>query len=170
MKTLSHYGGQAKWAYIRAVVEVKKQISGTIVPFFRAIRILGSVAGSLKAMDYKERQVGNITVLDVSGRIDLGVPLSFGEGAGHPLEALVRDFASRGQTKIVLNLHDVAYIDSSGIGDLVASAMTLRRQGGDLRVVNPSMVVQKLLRMTLVDTVLDVKPDEASALAAFSKI
>ena len=119
-------------------------------------------------MDYRVRQVGNVAVLDVSGRIDLGVPLAFGEGAGHPLQALVRDFAARGQTKIVLNLHDVAYLDSSGIGDLVASAMTLRRQGGDLKVVNPSMVVQKLLRMTRVDTVLDVKPDEASALAAFS--
>ena len=120
-------------------------------------------------MDYKARQVGNVTVLDVSGRIDLGVPLSFGEGAGHPLQALVRDFAARGQTKIVLNLHDVAYIDSSGLGDLVAAATTLRRHGGDLKVVNPSMVVQKLLRMTRVDTVLDVKPDEAGALQSFSR-
>ena len=120
-------------------------------------------------MDYKARQVGNVTVLDVSGRIDLGVPLSFGEGAGHPLQMLVRDFASRGQTKIVLNLHDVAYIDSSGIGELVASATSLRRQGGDLKVVNPSMVVQKLLRMTRVETVLDVIPDEASALESFSQ-
>jgi anti-sigma B factor antagonist len=120
-------------------------------------------------MDYKARQVGNVTVLDVSGRIDLGVPLAFGEGAGHSLQAVVHDFAARGQTKIVLNLHDVAYIDSSGIGDLVASAATLRHQGGDLKVVNPSMVVQKLLRMTRVDTLLDVKSDETSALEAFSR-
>ena len=120
-------------------------------------------------MDYTAREVGNITVLDVSGRIALGVPLAFGEGAGHPLQGLIRDFAARGQTRIVLNLHDVVYIDSSGIGDLVASATTLRHQGGDLKVVNPSMVVQKLLRMTRVDTVLEVKPDEASALQAFAK-
>jgi len=120
-------------------------------------------------MDYKARQVGNVTVLDVSGRIDLGVPLAFGEGVGHPLQGLVREFAARGQTRIVLNLHDVAYIDSSGIGDLVASATTLRHHGGDLKVVNPSMVVQKLLRMTRVDTVLDVKIDEASALQAFAQ-
>lgn len=95
--------------------------------------------------------------------------MAFGEGAGHPLQAVVHDFAARGQTKIVLNLHDVAYIDSSGIGDLVASAATLRHQGGDLKVVNPSMVVQKLLRMTRVDTLLDVKSDETSALEAFSR-
>ena len=120
-------------------------------------------------MNYQARQVGDVTILDVSGRIDLGVPLAFGEGAGHPLQAVVRDFAARGQTKIVLNLHDVAYIDSSGIGDVVASATSLRRQGGDLKIVNPSMVVQKLLQLTRLDTVVEVKPDEAGALEAFSK-
>jgi len=120
-------------------------------------------------MTYEARQVGNVTILDVSGRIDVGVPLAFGEGANHPLQEVVRDFASKGQTNIVLNLRDVAYIDSSGIGDLVGSATTLRKHGGDLRIVNPTMVVQKLLQVTRVDTVIDVKPDEASALQAFSK-
>jgi len=120
-------------------------------------------------MDYEERQVGNVTILDISGRIDVGVPLAFGAGAGHPLQEVIRDFAGRGQKNIVLNLRDVAYIDSSGIGDLVGSATTLRKQGGDLKIVNPSMVVQKLLRVTRVDTVIEVKPDEASALGAFSK-
>jgi anti-sigma B factor antagonist len=115
------------------------------------------------------RQVGSVTILDVSGRIDVGVPLAFGAGAGQPLQEVIRDFAARGQKNIVLNLTDVAYIDSSGIGDLVGSATTLRKQGGDLKIVNPSMVVQKLLRVTRVDTVIDVKPDEASALEAFSK-
>jgi anti-sigma B factor antagonist len=120
-------------------------------------------------MTYEARQVANVTILDITGRIDIGVPLAFGKGANHPLQEVIRDFAGRGQTNIVLNLRDVAYIDSSGIGDLVASATTLRKQGGDLKVVNPSMVVQKLLRATRVDTVIDVKPDEASALQAFSK-
>jgi anti-sigma B factor antagonist len=120
-------------------------------------------------MNYEARQVGDVTILDVSGRIDVGVPLAFGAGAGHPLQEVIRDFAGRGQKNIVLNLRDVAYIDSSGIGDLVGSATTLRKQGGDLRIVNPSMVVQKLLAVTRVDTVIDVRPDEASALEAFSK-
>jgi anti-sigma B factor antagonist len=120
-------------------------------------------------MNYEARQVGNVTILDISGRIDIGVPLAFGEGASHPLQDVIRDLAERGQKNIVLNLRDVAYIDSSGIGDLVASATTLRKQGGELRVVNPSMVVEKLLRVTRVDTIIDVKPDEAGALEAFSK-
>lgn len=120
-------------------------------------------------MTYEARQVGNVTILDISGRIDLGVPLAFGAGEGVPLQEIIRDFAKRGHKNIVLNLREVAYIDSSGIGDLVGSATTLRKQGGDLRIVNPSMVVQKLLRATRVDTVIEVKPDEASALQAFSK-
>jgi anti-sigma B factor antagonist len=120
-------------------------------------------------MNYEARQVGNVTVLDITGRIDIGVPLAFGVGGSHPLQAVVRDLANRGQKKIVLNLRDVAYIDSSGIGDLVGSATTLRKQGGDLKVADPSMVVRDLLRVTRVDTVIEVKPDEASALQAFSK-
>ena len=125
--------------------------------------------GDLMGMTYEARQVGNVTILDVSGRIDIGVPLAFGAGAGLPLQEVVRDFAKRGQKNIILNLHDVAYIDSTGIGDLLGSAATLRKLGGDLKIVNPSMVVQKLLRVTRVDTVIEAKPDEASALEAFSK-
>lgn len=82
-------------------------------------------------MNYQARQVGNVTIMDISGRLDVGVALAFGTGAGVPLQEVIRDFAKRGQKNIVLNLSDVAYIDSSGIGDLVASATTLRKQGGD---------------------------------------
>jgi len=120
-------------------------------------------------MNYEARQVDNVTILDVSGRIDVGVALAFGAGAGVPLLEVIRDFAKRGQHNIVLNLRDVTYIDSSGIGDLVSSATTLRKGGGDLRIVNPGGVVQKLLSVTRVDTVIDVKLDETSAVQAFSK-
>lgn len=119
-------------------------------------------------MNYEARQVGNVTIMDISGRIDVGVALAFGAGEGLPLQELIRDFAKQGQKNILLNLRDVAYIDSSGIGDLVGAATTLRKQGGDLKIVNPGMVVQKLLHVTRVDTVIEVKPDEASALRAFS--
>jgi anti-sigma B factor antagonist len=121
------------------------------------------------AIECEARQVGNVTILDISGRIDIGIPLTLGAGAGHPLQDVIHDFAARGQKNIVLNLHDLAYIDSSGMGDLVGSATTLRKQGGDLKIVNPSMVVRDLLRLTRIDTVIEVKPDEAGALQAFSK-
>ena len=120
-------------------------------------------------MTYEARQSGDVTILDISGRIDLGVPIAFGPGGGVPLKTVVRDFAERGHKNIVLNLRDVSYIDSSGIGELVGSVTTLRKLGGDLRVVNPNMIVQTLLRTCKLDTAIDVKPDEASALQAFSK-
>jgi anti-sigma B factor antagonist len=120
-------------------------------------------------MTYEARQTGDVTILDISGRIDLGVPIAFGPGAGVPLTTVVRDFAQRGQKNIALNFRDVRYIDSSGIGELVGSVTTLRKLGGDLKVINPSLIVQKLLRTCKLDTVIDVKPDEASALQAFSK-
>ncbi|HUI85361.1 MAG TPA: STAS domain-containing protein [Candidatus Binatia bacterium] len=122
------------------------------------------------SMNYQARKVANATVLDVSGRIDLGVALAFGKKGETPLRELIRDFCQRGETHIVLNLKDVTYIDSSGIGELVASVTTLRNHGGDLKVVNPNMIVQKLLRLTRLDPqVIEVKPDEASALQSFAK-
>jgi anti-sigma B factor antagonist len=121
------------------------------------------------SMSYQSRQVGDVTILDVTGRIDVGVALAFGAAGETPLREVIRDFARRGQKKIVLNLHDVSYIDSSGIGEVAVSVATLRNQGGDLKVVNPSMIVQKLLRLTRLDPlVIEVKPDEASALQAFA--
>jgi len=121
------------------------------------------------SMTYETRQVGNVTVLDINGRIDIGVALAFGSGGQTPLREVVRDLAQRGPKNIVLNLKDVSYIDSSGIGELVAAVTTLRNQGGDLKVVNPNLIVQKLLRVTRLDPlVIDVRPDEASALASFA--
>ena len=120
-------------------------------------------------MTYEARQIGDVTILDISGRIDIGVAIAFGPGGGVPLQTVVRDFAQRGNKNIVLNLLDVSYIDSSGIGELVGSVTTLRKLGGDLKVVNPNMIVKKLLGTCRLDTVIDVKPDEASALEAFGK-
>ena len=118
-------------------------------------------------MTYEARQAGDVTILDISGRIDLGVAIAFGPGGSVPLQTVVRDFAARGQKNIVLNLRDVSYIDSSGIGDLLGSVTTVRKVGGDLKVVNPNMIVKKLMGACRLDTVIDVKPDEASALQAF---
>jgi len=122
------------------------------------------------AMTYEARQAGDVTILDISGRIDLGTTIAFGAGGRVPLRTVVHDFAERGHRNIVLNLRDVTYMDSSGIGELVGSVSSARKLGGDLKVVNPNMVVKKLLGTCRLDTVIDVKPDEASALEAFSKM
>ncbi len=121
------------------------------------------------AMSYETRQTRDVTILDISGRIDLGVTIAFGPAGNVPLRTVVHDFAARGHKNIILNLRDVTYMDSSGIGELVGSVTSVRKLGGEVKVVNPNMVVKRLLGTCRLDTVVEVKPDEASALEAFSK-
>ncbi len=106
------------------------------------------------------RQVNGITIVDLSGRITLG------EGSVL-LRDMVRDLVTKGQRKILLNLGDVTYIDSSGIGELVSAFTTVRNQGGDLKLLNLTKKVHDLLQITKLYTVFDVKDDEATAVAAF---
>jgi len=110
---------------------------------------------SMKSMT---RQVNGITIVDLSGRITLG------EGSVL-LRDMVRDLVTKGQRKILLNLGDVTYIDSSGIGELVSAFTTARTQGGELKLLNLTKKVHDLL--TQLYTVFDVKDDEATAVAAF---
>jgi anti-sigma B factor antagonist len=108
------------------------------------------------------RQVDGVTVLDMSGRITLG------EGSVQLRDA-VRDLLSKGQKHILLNLGDVTYIDSSGIGELVSAFTTAKNQGGELKLLNLTRKVHDLLQITKIYTVFDVKDDEASAIASFKK-
>ena len=106
------------------------------------------------------RQVGDVSVMDVAGRITLG------EGSSALRDAL-RDMVSKSQKKILLNLGDVNYIDSSGIGELVSAYTTVRNQGGELKLLNLTKKVHDLLQITKLYTVFDVKDDEATAIKAF---
>jgi anti-sigma B factor antagonist len=81
----------------------------------------------------------------------------------------IRDLISKGEKKILLNLGDVTYIDSSGIGELVSAFTTVRNQGGELKLLNLTKKVHDLLQITKLYTVFDVKDDETSAIKAFSK-
>jgi anti-sigma B factor antagonist len=111
-------------------------------------------------MKTSTRQVNGITIVDLSGRITLG------EGSVL-LRDVVRDLVTKGQRKILLNLGDVTYIDSSGIGELVSAFTTVRNQGGELKLLNLTKKVHDLLQITKLYTVFDVRDDEASAVAAF---
>jgi anti-sigma B factor antagonist len=108
------------------------------------------------------RQVDGVTILDMSGRITLG------EGCVQLRDA-VRDLLGKGQKHILLNLGDVTYIDSSGIGELVSAFTTAKNQGGELKLLNLTRKVHDLLQITKLYTVFDVKDDEASAIASFKK-
>ena len=113
------------------------------------------------SMKVSTRQIDGITIMDCSGRITLG------EGSVTIRDA-VRELLSKGQKKILLNLGDVSYIDSSGIGELVSAFTTVRNQGGELKLLNLTKKVHDLLQITKLYTVFDVKDDEASAVKSFS--
>jgi anti-sigma B factor antagonist len=106
------------------------------------------------------RQVGDVTVIDVAGRITLG------EGSSTLRDAM-RDLVSKGQKKILLNLGDVSYIDSSGIGELVSGFTTVTNSGGALKLLNLNKRVKDLLQITKLYTVFDVHEDEAGAIRSF---
>ncbi len=106
------------------------------------------------------RQVDKVTIVDMSGRITLG------EGSS-TLRETVRDLVSKGQKKIVLNLGDVSYIDSSGIGELVSSYTSVSNQGGHLKLLNLQKKVHDLLQITKLYTVFEVHTDEAAAVKSF---
>ncbi len=107
------------------------------------------------------RQVGDVAVIDVSGRITLG------EGSS-ALRDSIRELVSKGQKKVLLNLAEVSYIDSSGIGELVSGFTTVTNSGGQLRLLNLTKRVKDLLQITKLYTVFDVHDDEASAIRSFA--
>ena len=114
------------------------------------------------SMKASTRQVDGVTIVDLSGRITLG------EGSV-VLRDTIKDLLSKGQKKILLNLGDVSYIDSSGIGELVSAFTSVRNQGGELKLLHLTKKVHDLLQITKLYTVFDVKDDEAQAIGAFAK-
>jgi anti-sigma B factor antagonist len=114
------------------------------------------------SMKVSTRQVDGVTILDLSGRITLG------EGSV-TLRDAIRDLINKGEKHILLNLGDVSYIDSSGIGELVSAYTSVKNAGGELKLLNLTKKVHDLLQITKLYTVFDVKDDEASAVGSFSK-
>jgi len=105
--------------------------------------------------------VGDVTVVDVAGRITLG------EGSS-ALRDTLKEIVGRNQKKILLNLGDVSYIDSSGIGELVSGFTTVTNAGGQLKLLGLTKRVKDLLQITKLYTVFDVHEDEAHAVRSFA--
>jgi len=106
------------------------------------------------------REVDGVTILDVVGRITLGKETGL-------LRHKVRDLAAQGKKKILLNLAQVDYLDSTGVGELVGSFTTVRNSGGELKLLNLSQKVNDVLHVTKLYTVFDVKDDEFTAVKSF---
>ncbi len=112
------------------------------------------------ALAIASREVDGVTVLELSGRITLG------EGSVQLRDA-IRDLIGKGQRSILLDLGEVNYIDSSGLGELVSAYTTARNQGASLKLLKLTKKVHDLLQLTKLYTVFDIYDDEASAIASF---
>jgi len=112
------------------------------------------------ALAIASREVDGVTVLELSGRITLG------EGSVQLRDA-IRDLIGKGQRNILLDVGEVSYIDSSGLGELVSAYTTARNQGAKLKLLKLTKKVHDLLQLTKLYTVFDIYDDEASAIASF---
>ena len=112
-------------------------------------------------MKIDSRAVDGITIVDMNGRITLGDDTV-------AFRRAIEDLVADGHKMVLLNLHHVPYIDSSGIGELVAAFTKIRDSGGELKLLNLSPKVRTLLEITKLYTVFDVQDDEAAAMNAFS--
>jgi anti-sigma B factor antagonist len=121
------------------------------------------------ALEYNVRRTGDVAILDLRGRLSLGEAVAFGPGSGVVLSETIRELTKKGQKKIVLHLAGVTYVDSSGVGQLVGALTTARRQGGDIKLLQPSSQVLELLKTAKMDSVFDIQEDEAAAIQSFSK-
>jgi anti-sigma B factor antagonist len=106
------------------------------------------------------REVNEVTILDVGGRITLG------EESGRLRDA-VREIVVKGSKKIILNLGDVSYIDSSGLGELVSAFTAVKKAGGELKLLNVTKNINDLLVITKLVTVFDVSDNEMAAISSF---
>ena len=111
------------------------------------------------SLSLKTRKVGDVVVIDLSGKLTIGEPVLL-------LREALRTQTAEGQRKFILNLADVGYIDSSGLGELVSSYTTVRNKGGDVKLLKLTSKTRDLLQMTKLLTVFDVYDDEDKAVAS----
>jgi anti-sigma B factor antagonist len=109
------------------------------------------------------RTVGNVTIVDVRGRIVLGPESS-------SLRSLVSDLLSKGQNKILLNLAEVNYIDSSGLGHLVSAFRTVQKRDGELKLLKLTKKIHELMQITKLHTIFDIRDDETEAIKSFDTL
>jgi anti-sigma B factor antagonist len=112
-------------------------------------------------MQIDERTIGDVVVLDIKGRVQLG-------DGDEMLKDKVNSLLNQGRKKIVLNLAEVPYIDSAGLGEVVRTFTTVSRQGGNLKLLNLTKRITDLLAITKLLTVFDTYDSEPDAVQSFS--
>ena len=119
-------------------------------------------------MECDIRHIGDVTIMDLKGRLSLGEALAFSPGSDLVLTDAIARLAEEGHKKVILNLAGVKYVDSSGVGQLVGALTAARGRGVALKLINPVKQVSDLLKMTKLYTVFDIKDNEAAAIDSFS--
>jgi anti-sigma B factor antagonist len=107
------------------------------------------------------RHAGNVAIIDLSGRITLG------EGCAL-VRSTVKDLVQAGQVNLLLNLAEVTYMDSAGLGELVGSYASITNKGGKIKLLNAQGKVAEVLNVTKLYTVFETFTDESTALRSFS--
>jgi anti-sigma B factor antagonist len=113
-------------------------------------------------MQITERTVGDVMIVDVAGRVTLG------DGGDTVLKDKLRSLVQQGRRKLLLNLAEVAYVDSAGLGAIVQCYTTVTNQGGSLKLVHLTKRIKDLLTITKLITVFDTYDNEAEAVTSFS--
>lgn len=111
-------------------------------------------------MKFNERRVDEAVVVDLKGKLTLG-------SGDVRLRQIIRDLLSRDEKRIILNLAGVSYMDSAGVGELVASYTTAEAQGATLKLLNLTNKIKDLLQFTQLITVFETFDDEAEAVSSF---
>src|SRR6185295_10922363 len=111
-------------------------------------------------LNIQERNIGDVTVLDMDGNVRIG-------GSNIALEKAIKELIAAGRYQVVLNLARVAYIDSSGLGELVSAHVALGKKEGQIKLLNLTKRLHELLTITKLDTVFDVYEDETAAVDSF---
>lgn len=111
-------------------------------------------------MEIEERSSGAVTVLDLRGKLTIG-------DGDELLKDKINSLVQQGQVRILLNLADVPYVDSAGLGQMVSSFRTVTRSGGALRLLNLTARIKEVLTITKLLTVFDTYESESEALASF---
>jgi anti-sigma B factor antagonist len=118
--------------------------------------------GFAMSISLAARQIAKVTIVDISGNIVFGEDRVL-------LRNLISDLLSKGDQQIVFNLSDVDHIDSSGLSYLVSAFTSVRREGGGLKLLNPTKKVQDVMRFTKLNLVFDILDDEAAAIKSFGQ-
>ncbi|HYS78618.1 MAG TPA: STAS domain-containing protein [Candidatus Dormibacteraeota bacterium] len=111
-------------------------------------------------MKVKTRESGSVSILDLQGKLVLGEPVA-------ALEETVKRLIADGHTRLIVNLKDVDYVDSAGIGELVATKKRAVEKKGDVKLLMPGQTVYKVLSMLSLHLIYEIFQDEAKAVRAF---